>query len=178
MVAHFYDFFSRNFKTLHFKISPNFKNRKLLPFLYLGLALMFGFAAHESSENSGLLKWRTNNPPTLPMWRGELSALGWSEVQLEKKQRELYRGFPFKNKAQNTVYYSQNLGCLAISQSPEREGLPRFFCIDSDLDSKIKPNWESLGIGWQAWDQTHLIKKSAQKPKILTSVHDPREIRY
>ncbi|MCM0607068.1 MAG: hypothetical protein KA715_13345 [Xanthomonadaceae bacterium] len=178
MVTHLHDVLSRCFKTLHFKVQTYFGSRNLLPLIYLGLALVFGFAAHEGSEHSAILSWKKSNPPTLSMWSGELASLGWREMKTEKTKRALYRSFPYKNKSEGWVFHSTSLGCFAVTTSPEKEALPHFFCGDSDPDTKSKPDWKTLGLGWSGWDEAHLLKKPIQKLKISRDTLDPREIRY
>lgn len=170
--------FSRRLEAVYDGISVHFKNRKLLPFFYLSLALICGVSAHHQSEELGMTEWKKHHPPSTHLWKAELTHLGWTYIGAEKKQRELYRSFPYKGEAIGEVFVSQSWKCLAITTSTDSGGIPLYFCHDAFFDSHLKPDWKRLGFGWDAWDDVKLLGKPLKKLKIITPTWDPREIRY
>ena len=187
MVAIIRDHTHRFFKSICERIQTHSQYRKsislaplkkIIPLFYVTLGGALALNAHTSSQNAGVAAWIEENPPTLGMITGELAVKKFTPVIDEKKSRQLYRSFPFKNSKKGMLYLLASPRCLALTNEPEKEAIPHFYCQENPGKTIPKSDWKNLGFGWLGLQELQKLTPPPLKQISNPISYDSREIRY
>lgn len=171
-------------------VSQNIAKIRSLQFLYkarktlLGIVLLisalgFGLWAHDLARSDALWDWEHHHFPSSEVWTHGLGSRGYRPLQKQDTVEKLMRIIPAKREQTEEIWISENAEWVAIFTNQDQAIPMKAFCRSCQT---IPNQWEPLGSGWVAFDQT--LSKIDQShsgglARVKTQVHfDPREIHY